>query len=42
MLRDRVEIPICERLYETVFEGRDPKQQINLLFQRPMKTEFEF
>ncbi len=39
-LRDKIEIPICEILYETIYNNSDPKTQINKLFQRPTKNEF--
>ncbi len=40
-LKDRVDMPICEVLYEVVYNNRDPKEQINRLFARPTKHEFE-
>ncbi len=39
-LRDKVSMPICAVLYQVVYNGKDPKEQINLLFQRPNKAEF--
>lgn len=39
-LRDKVNMPICQVLYEVVYNNKDPKEQINLLFQRPNKSEF--
>ena len=39
-LRDRVEMPICEVLYQVVYENKDPKEEIEKLFQRPNHSEF--
>ncbi len=39
-LRDSVEMPICEVLYQVVYHDQDPKEQIGKLFQRPNKSEF--
>lgn len=40
-LKGKVDMPICEVLYGTVYENKDPKEQINKLFQRPNRAEFE-
>ncbi len=39
-LRDQVDMPICRVLYEVVYNGQDPKAQIETLFMRPNKAEF--
>jgi len=38
-LRDRLEIPLCIALYHVIYEGADPKAEIQTLFHRPMRTE---
>ena len=35
-----VELPICEAVYRALYEGADPKAQIEGLFTRKLKTEF--
>ena len=35
-----VELPICEAVYRALYEGADPKAQIEGLFTRTIKTEF--
>ena len=35
-----VELPICEAVYQTLYEGADPKATIENLFTRTLKTEF--
>lgn len=35
-----VDMPICRVLYEVVYHNQDPKEQIEILFQRPNKAEF--
>ena len=35
-----VELPICEVVYRTLYEGADPRTEIAGLFTRPIKTEF--
>ena len=35
-----VELPICEAVYRALYEGADPKAQIEGLFTRTLKTEF--
>ena len=35
-----VELPICEVVYRTLYEGADPKTEITGLFERPIKSEF--
>lgn len=37
---DKIDLPICHVLYEVIYNNKDPKEQINLLFQRPLKKEF--
>lgn len=39
-LRDQIDMPICSVLYEVVYHGKDPKEQISRLFARPSKSEF--
>jgi glycerol-3-phosphate dehydrogenase (NAD(P)+) len=39
-LRDKISMPICEMLYEVVYNKKDPKEAINALFDRPQKHEF--
>jgi len=39
-LRDQVEMPICEVLYQVVYENKDPKEAIEKLFHRPNRSEF--
>ena len=39
-LRHQVEMPICEVLYQAVYNNKDPKEQIEKLFQRPNHSEF--
>ena len=38
-LRDQLEIPICIALYHVIYDGADPKTEIQSLFRRPMRTE---
>lgn len=35
-----VELPICEAVYRTLYEGADPRSAIEGLFTRTLKTEF--
>ena len=35
-----VELPICTAVYRALYEGEDPRAQIEGLFTRPIKTEF--
>lgn len=39
-LCDQLDLPICKMLYETVYDGKDPKSQIARLYERPTKSEF--
>lgn len=39
-LRHQVDMPICEVLYQVVYNNQDPKEQIEKLFQRPNHSEF--
>ena len=39
-LRHIVEMPICEVLYEVIYNNKDPKEQIEKLFMRPNRSEF--
>lgn len=39
-LKDKVEMPICNAIYEMIYNGKDAKDQINELFKRPNKPEF--
>ena len=38
--RYNVELPICEAVYRALYEGADPRQAIEDLFTRTLKTEF--
>lgn len=38
--KHNVELPICEAVYKTLYEGADPKETIENLFTRTLKTEF--
>ena len=38
--RYTVELPICEAVYRALYEGADPRQAIEGLFTRTLKTEF--
>ena len=38
--RYNVELPICEAVYRALYEGADPRQAIEGLFTRALKTEF--
>ena len=35
-----IEMPICNVLYQVVYNHQDPKEQIELLFHRPNRSEF--
>lgn len=35
-----VELPICRATYNALYEKKDPKEEINMLFQRSLKDEF--
>jgi len=39
-LKDVLDLPICNALYEVIYQGADMKGQINALFSRPNKNEF--
>ena len=41
-LKDKyqVELPICETVYRVLYEGADPKKELNSLFERALKNEF--
>ncbi|MDY6407924.1 MAG: glycerol-3-phosphate dehydrogenase, partial [Pseudomonadota bacterium] len=39
-LRDKIDMPICDVLYDVVYENKEPKEQIGQLFGRPNKSEF--
>ncbi len=39
-LCEQVDMPICTALYNVVYRGEDPKEQIGCLFTRPNKSEF--
>lgn len=34
-----VEMPICEAVYQMLYNGKDPKESLDKLFRRPIKTE---
>lgn len=38
--KHNVELPICEAVYKALYEGADPKETIENLFTRTLKTEF--
>ncbi len=40
-LKDKIDMPICSILYEVIYNHKDPKEEINTLFQRPNKQEFK-
>ncbi len=40
--RLRVEMPICTKVYEVLFEGKDPKVAVQELMRRTLKTEISF
>ena len=35
-----VDMPICQAVYEIIYNGKDAKETLNLLFERSIKTEF--
>jgi glycerol-3-phosphate dehydrogenase (NAD(P)+) len=35
-----IELPICEMVYEVLYEGKDPKTCLEKLFMRSIKKEF--
>lgn len=35
-----VDLPICQAVYHILYEGRDPKEELDTLFGRALKTEF--
>jgi len=35
-----IELPICETVYEILYEGKDPKEALDKLFMRSIKKEF--
>lgn len=38
--RLKAEVPITEEVYQVIFENKDPKESIDFLMNRPMRTEF--
>lgn len=38
--KHNVELPICEAVYKALYEGADPRETIEGLFERTLKTEF--
>lgn len=38
--KHNVELPICEAVYKVLYEGSDPRETIESLFTRALKTEF--
>ena len=40
-LRDKIDMPICDVLYQVVYNNQDPKEQIERLFHRPNRPEFQ-
>lgn len=38
--KHNVELPICEAVYKVLYEGSDPRETIENLFTRALKTEF--
>jgi len=40
-LHDQIDMPICEVLYGVVYHNQDPKEQIETLFHRPNRSEFQ-
>jgi glycerol-3-phosphate dehydrogenase (NAD(P)+) len=39
--RNGVEMPICESIYRTLYEGVPPREVVRGLMSRPLKAEFE-
>lgn len=35
-----VELPICEAVYQILYEGKNPKMILNMLFARSLRNEF--
>jgi glycerol-3-phosphate dehydrogenase (NAD(P)+) len=35
-----VEMPICEQIYQIIYEGADPRNAVSVLMQRALKAEF--
>jgi len=38
--KKNIELPICETVYEILYEGKDPKEALDKLFMRSIKKEF--
>ena len=36
-----VELPICEAVYQILYEKKEPKNALKKLFDRSLKNEFE-
>ena len=39
--RHNVDMPICRAIYAVLYDGAQPKEQMNLLFTRSLKREFD-
>ncbi len=38
-MRDQLEIPLCVALYNVIYKNADPKSEIKILFDRPLRSE---
>ena len=36
----QVEVPICNMVYQVLYKGKEPREGLELLFQRSLKEEF--
>jgi glycerol-3-phosphate dehydrogenase (NAD(P)+) len=39
--RERIEMPLCEGVYQILYEGRPASQVVQALMTRPIKSEIE-
>jgi glycerol-3-phosphate dehydrogenase (NAD(P)+) len=37
--KEQVELPIVDKMYELLYEGKDPRRAIRELMERPLTTE---
>ena len=37
-----VELPICDAVWNVLYDGKDPKEEIQALFRRTLKPEWDF
>lgn len=40
-LEAKVDMPICESVYQVLFQGKDPRTMVDILMKRPLKAEHE-